>query len=52
MNCALGIHAFDGHDMAELGIGCGLWEIGRVWVRARVVADEMEMLSSRGGDAE
>jgi hypothetical protein len=48
----LWIHPFDGYDMSQLGIGCGLWQLGRVGMGPRVVGDKVEVLASRGGDAE
>lgn len=45
-----GIHVFRRADVAELSIVGGLRQI--VGVGARIVADEVEMLSARGGDAE
>ncbi len=45
----LGVHALDRHNVSQRGIRRRLGELGRV---ARVVADEVEMLAIRGGDAE
>ena len=52
MNGGFRVHAFDGDNVSKGRIGRGLWELRRIWIWSRVVADQMEMLASRGGDAE
>jgi hypothetical protein len=39
MNCRFRVHAFDGDNVSEVWVGGWLWELRRVWVRSRVVAD-------------
>jgi hypothetical protein len=48
----LGVHPLDRDDVPESRIIGRLREIRLAWLRAGVVGDEMEMLASRGSDAE
>ena len=50
VDCGLWIHVLWGSDVSQLGVVAGLGEV--VGVGARVVADEVEVLSALSGDAE
>lgn len=52
MDRRLGIHPFDWYDVTQLGVCRGLWQLGRVGMRPRVVRDEVEMLARGSRDAE
>lgn len=47
----LGVHALDRNDAAESGIRRWLGEVGLTWLRARIVRDEVKVLTRGRRDA-
>ena len=51
-NARLWVHALDGSEVAQVGVGGGLLELWLSRNRARVIRNEVQVLAGRGGDAE